>query len=1079
VLARWAVGTGTRISLPPLPLFWGSALYRPQASELSAGYEPATPIGQTGRSRPVPALQLRQVAPGSTAREARTVPQVKGADRELPLAEVQIVHAAPIQEEQHTPAIRHAVTPARQQPSSTTSSEDPVRVPPHPIVDSRRGEEVSRSDRQSHAANVLSPTPEASLLPQDSISEGREVSSSPLQPDRVKPSEKSRSGPELELAHYPRESQVTSGDTPSGGGISAAQESVSAIPAATRTAPGRSVTLGDYIAVSGIFRRATGWLKGYTARTFPAIHLLRQGSGISRAELASPSARSGMWPAEGSISLPLFRRHAVSPPWSTPGARHISALPSGPRTSSPVEIYWSVKAQEPQPPPGSPFTEPPQNDQGRIQTAGPVSSAADANRSGIITAQRAATRQSLTPVSRVGQTWPTLSRIGSGKGSIPFPLFRYPARSSSWGSAGARPFFALPSALPASARVETYRSANAQEAPVPGSRFPEPLLQSDKGTSKAPDRASYEADADRSITVKGVTPSPLPGPEFGLVETKPRDLSQMSSKGGWIPLPLFGPGAGSSAGSGHSAAGSPSIPPAPAAVSILRSTYPEAPRQGPLSRADGVQNSVESSPSEKPPDLPIVRAQPARPPGLSSQEYADRSRDPVFLETPGANRPLAIAGLTIGTVPTVRRSFDWARPSPQENPDRSMGRAAFLPGATIASSMLFPLTGAGITGHAAGLSRQPNAATDRALSTIMKSPIQPMLSSVRSRTVQDRQGGPGDDIRLPGAGHSDWLAATPATPLIAPASSVFAFPLGAAPRMPIVSRLAEPLRNSEFASPDAGRVVTTAAVESNQVTYDQPFPARLDSSAVPLADAPRAREAQPPVLHSTNLGSVTHIARSMLSFPFRRAAEVTALPWGKTGGSALVENQSSIVNRQSSIVNLQSSIVNRQSSIKMRTFLPFVATQDAGHSGRLDLHRIAPVRSFTAAGTGPSAPGPGGDVFVSRTSRIAGAPAGDAPSHPGELPLRYSSPELPLASAVQRRSETGRGGELSLAESPGAPGEPGRAVTIGENGLVTAPAPPAPPAAAVDIEEVFDRVVRRLVRELAIERERRGFTPWL
>jgi hypothetical protein len=37
VLARWAVGTGTRISLPPLPLFWGSALYRPQASELSAG----------------------------------------------------------------------------------------------------------------------------------------------------------------------------------------------------------------------------------------------------------------------------------------------------------------------------------------------------------------------------------------------------------------------------------------------------------------------------------------------------------------------------------------------------------------------------------------------------------------------------------------------------------------------------------------------------------------------------------------------------------------------------------------------------------------------------------------------------------------------------------------------------------------------------------------------------------------------------------------------------------------------------------------------------------------------------------
>jgi hypothetical protein len=48
-----------------------------------------------------------------------------------------------------------------------------------------------------------------------------------------------------------------------------------------------------------------------------------------------------------------------------------------------------------------------------------------------------------------------------------------------------------------------------------------------------------------------------------------------------------------------------------------------------------------------------------------------------------------------------------------------------------------------------------------------------------------------------------------------------------------------------------------------------------------------------------------------------------------------------------------------------------------------------------------------------------------------------------------------------------------------ENRSITAPTPPAPPAAAVDIEEVFDRVVRRLVREVAIERERRGFTPWL
>ena len=134
VLARWAVGTGNRISYSPLPLFW--RLYQPHTSELPAGYEPATLTGQTSRSRPVPTLQPRQLSPGAAGRGDRAALQPKGEERERPLADVG----------------RHAV------------SEDPVRVAPKP-VDSGRGEELPWSD-PSQAASVLSLTRDAFVASQ-------------------------------------------------------------------------------------------------------------------------------------------------------------------------------------------------------------------------------------------------------------------------------------------------------------------------------------------------------------------------------------------------------------------------------------------------------------------------------------------------------------------------------------------------------------------------------------------------------------------------------------------------------------------------------------------------------------------------------------------------------------------------------------------------------------------------------------------------------------------------------------------------------------------------------------------------
>ena len=406
---------------------------------------------------------------------------------------------------------------------------------------------------------------------------------------------------------------------------------------------------------------------------------------------------------------------------------------------------------------------------------------------------------------------------------------------------------------------------------------------------------------------------------------------ESSSKEGWIPLPLFEPDAGSSAWGGHGAADSPSIPQVPVKTSrrdILRSTHPEPPEppQGPSAGTDKVQNSVESSPSERPPGLPILRAQPQRQPGSSSrQEHEPRPRDPVPVDAPGTNRPLAPAGLGVGFVPMVHRSLNRARPGSRENSDRSIGRTAFSLGATIASSMLFPLTGAGIMGRSARPGRQPtaaNGATDlspvrRAIDPIVNSPIQPMLSPIPSRTVYDKEDGHGDEVRLRVAGHSEWSAAAP---VIGPARSVFAFPLPAAPRAPILSRFVEPLRNTGFASPDAGRVLTTA-VESNQVPSDQPFPARLGSTAVPYAEAARAQEGQPPVLNSTGLGSVTrrttgarHATTDWLPPPpqFRpnprfpsRSTEQPKLP--RCLGARLERARSLRINRQSSIVNRQSN----------------------------------------------------------------------------------------------------------------------------------------------------------------------------
>jgi hypothetical protein len=779
-----------------------------------------------------------------------------------------------------------------------------------------------------------------------------------------------------------------------------------------------------------------------------------------------------MKPGAGWISFPFFRHHAGSWPWGRADARHFSDLPSILRRGSLSEIYRSANMQLPQPRQGSSVVRPGQSDRGTIEIiSGP--SEVEARQSGAITTQDAATSQSFRPVFGAARM-PTpqgLSLTGSRGGSTPLNLFRYHA----------------------------------------------------DGTFKTAGPASHEPEASRSgaIVAKVVTASRLPGLVFGGVQrATPRMGSRISPKEGWISFPLFRHHAASLPSGGHSAANSSTIPPVPVKISrheIPQSTHTEQPQPRPdrFRDADKAQEPAESFPSERPLGLPQPWSQGHRRQAPSSQAYEARPRDPVLFEAQGTNRPLVTADVTIGSAPTVYRSPAPARPGSQEISLRGIGGAAVSRVKAVARAILFPLTSRGVI-RSGRQTTAANAATDlvsgsqtfnpvvsgprRILSTgVTKSPVQPMLSSI---LLKDRHG---DEVLSPGAGYSEWLAVPP---VIGPTPSVFAFP---APRAAMLSRFVEPSRDAGFLSPDSTSVLTTPAFESNRVPSVQSFPARLGSIAVPHAEAPLVLGRQRSVLNFTGLGSqgasgsqhdrsdglfrlpppASHIVQPPVSFPVHRAAEVTGLPWSKTRTSALVESQS--------------SIVNRQSSIKMRTMLPYVPTQDPGHSGRVDPHRMTPVRSSTAAEAGPMFLSPGDHVFASRASRIAQAP-GSSIFHTsavpasfislrgtqtlarlGEEPHWYSGPDLPLASAVQRSTGHGRG-EPAQAESPGVPGSPGdqvlRAISLpgGEvstEGQVTAPAQPAPPATGVDMEELFDRVVRRLLRELANERERRGFTPWL
>lgn len=116
---------------------------------------------------------------------------------------------------------------------------------------------------------------------------------------------------------------------------------------------------------------------------------------------------------------------------------------------------------------------------------------------------------------------------------------------------------------------------------------------------------------------------------------------------------------------------------------------------------------------------------------------------------------------------------------------------------------------------------------------------------------------------------------------------------------------------------------------------------------------------------------------------------------------------------------------------------------------------------------------------VLRTASASTAPAPSsehAIASPSALPVaRSGQPSVSVARAI----DDGIAPATSLPSVQTRSSEPEKGVSSpASSGQVTGAAPPAPPAAP-DLDDLVDRVLHKLMRQLAVERERRGRPRWI
>jgi hypothetical protein len=143
------------------------------------------------------------------------------------------------------------------------------------------------------------------------------------------------------------------------------------------------------------------------------------------------------------------------------------------------------------------------------------------------------------------------------------------------------------------------------------------------------------------------------------------------------------------------------------------------------------------------------------------------------------------------------------------------------------------------------------------------------------------------------------------------------------------------------------------------------------------------------------------------------------------------------------------------------------------------ISRIANITGIAEIAARPSAPGSGTVLPLVQPRRPAAreSAAGRGVVQRVSLPPTSPTPALPLARPVQPAGQAGTATGGAVIQRCGSDGSSGQEMTTaeppGEGGGQSRPT-----AASVDLEDMVERVMRRLTRSLAVESERHGGRRW-
>ena len=576
-----------------------------------------------------------------------------------------------------------------------------------------------------------------------------------------------------------------------------------------------------------------------------------------------------------------------------------------------------------------------------------------------------------------------------------------------------------------------------------------------------------------------------------------------------LTSPLIQPAPAQGGGTPHPDA--PSA--APEAEAALRPSPAEPLRavsggEGPVART--LRRSLAARPGESapelPPELPIARAREA---ASSASGGAARSAGARLPNAPTASLPPA-PPRELGRA-VVRRSALGAPPAPQ--PPSPPVRRVAVPAAAPAAERR------GEIAPVAALSSPPAPALPSVAPVSASSPISPAegVAPVAQPPVPSRELGRAVVRRSAlGSPPSPPAASLPlpvvgAAPGASPAASISRSPL-APPALPAAATsqasATDPVSGVSGAPSARASVLTGAAGEADlplvRVQSERPAPALVQRSAagspvtsaltaLPLAASgaavaetasvlPAARSAAVPPLPATSVMPARPVSRRLPPLSaVSPASPISPISPASPISSPLAPPETGAIARRaaSAAGNVPPSPPLPVSTVPFTGASPNLGVAIVRR--RLDLPLQERLHAAATPGISTPVTGEAPSFLPAPTAPLA-LPAGPPPVAAGAPAAPAGGPSaLPLARVVQRSSGA-RPGVLQRDLQGGAPS--GAAESPPAAAAPSTPAAGAPAAdqthdKAFEAEELAERVLRRVLKTLAVEGERRGLRSWL